>query len=30
LVAAVFLMMTGAGHPRVWQPEDAFFLKIRE
>lgn len=30
LVAAVFLMMTGAGHPRLWQPEDAFFLKIRE
>jgi len=30
LIASVFLMMTGAGHPRVWQPEDAFFLKNRK
>lgn len=29
LMAAVFLMLTGAGHPRIWQPEDAFFLKKR-
>jgi CDP-diacylglycerol--glycerol-3-phosphate 3-phosphatidyltransferase len=29
LTASVFLMMTGAGHPRIWQPEDAFFLKKR-
>lgn len=27
LTAAVSLMMTGAGHPRIWQPEDVFFLK---
>lgn len=27
LPAAVFLIMTGAGHPRLWQPEDALFLK---
>jgi hypothetical protein len=25
LTAAVSLMMTGAGHPRIWQPEDVFF-----
>jgi len=30
LAAAVFLMVTGAGHPRIWQPEDAFFYKKRK
>ena len=30
LMAAVFLMVTGAGHPRIWQPEDAFFYKKRK
>jgi phosphatidylglycerophosphate synthase len=29
LAAAVSLMMTGAGQPRIWQPEDMFFLKKR-
>jgi hypothetical protein len=29
LTAAVSLIMTGAGHPRIWQPEDMFFLKKR-
>jgi hypothetical protein len=29
LMAAVFLMMAGAGHPRIWQPEDGFFLTKR-
>lgn len=27
VAAAVALIMTGAGRPRIWQPEDPFFLK---
>ncbi len=30
LPAAVFLMLTGAGRPRLWQPEDALFLGKRK
>jgi len=26
LMAALCLMLTGAGHPRLWQPEDRFFM----
>jgi CDP-diacylglycerol--glycerol-3-phosphate 3-phosphatidyltransferase len=29
LMSALSLMMTGAGHPRIWQPEDKFFFNER-
>lgn len=27
LMATIALMLTGAGHPRLWQPEDAFLMR---
>jgi phosphatidylglycerophosphate synthase len=29
LMASIALMLTGAGHPRMWQPEDRFLMKKR-
>jgi hypothetical protein len=30
LMASIALMLTGAGHPRMWQPEDRFLMKKRD